>query len=109
MKVKNLILGDIVNIEKIRISMEDYYPSQSDEVCNLATPVGQSLFFRLGNHVIDLANFKGYKVVKEQAEYPEALVGKKAVLLTQPFSELSIRDTISRKDAILVYKNRRIK
>ena len=35
MKVKNLIIGDIVRIEQERISMEDYYPSSFDEECNL--------------------------------------------------------------------------
>lgn len=109
MKVKNLIIGDIVRIEQERIPMEDYYPSSFDEICNLPSYEKESLFYKVGNRAIDLIHPGCYKIIKEQEEYPDNLRNKKFVMLEQPFSDLSIRHTISRSDAILVYRNRRVK
>lgn len=109
MKVKNLIIGDIVRIEQERISMEDYYPSSFDEECNLPSYERESLFYKIGNRAIDIVHPGCYKIIKEQEEYPDNLRNKKFVMLEKPFSDLSIRHTISRRDAILVYRNRRVK
>ena len=106
MKVKNLIFGDIAKIEYERIPGEDYYPSSEDTVGNVPTNYGESLFYRIGNHAFDLIRFGCYKIVKYQETYPNKLRGRKVVMFEQPFSNLSIRDSISRKDAILVYRNR---
>ena len=108
MKVKNLIIGDIVRIEQERISMEDYYPSSFDEICNLPSYEKESLFYKIRNRAIDLIH-PGCKIIKEQEEYPDNLRNKKFVMLEQPFSDLSVRQSISRRDAILVYRNRRVK
>ena len=106
MKVKNLIFGDIAKIEYAEIPGEDYYPSAFDTVGNVPMHEGESLFYKIGNHAFDLIGFGCYKIVKYQETYPNKLRGKKVVMFEQPFSNLSIRENISRKDAILVYRNR---
>ena len=106
MRVKNLIFGDIAKIEYARIPGEDYYPSSFDTVGNVPMHEGESLFYKIGNHAFDLIGFGCYKIVKYQETYPNKLRGKKVVMFEQPFSNLSIRENISRKDAILVYRNR---
>ena len=109
MKVKNLMIGAISKIEYMEIPMEDYYPSSFDDKGNMPVYLGESVFYRLGNHAYDIINFRRYKLVKEQEYYPDNLRGKKVVMFQQPFSDLSIRDSISRHDAILLYRNKRIK
>ena len=109
MRVKNLIFGDIAKIEYTRIPGEDYYPSSFDTVGNVPMHEGESLFYKIGNHAIDLIGLGCYKIVKYQETYPDSLRGKKVVMFEKPFSELSIRESISRRDAILVYRNRKIK
>lgn len=109
MRVKNLIFGDIAKIEYARIPGEDYYPSSSDTVGNVPMHTGESLFYKIGNHAIDLIGLGCYKIVKYQETYPDKLRGKKVVMFEKPFKELSVRESISRRDAILVYRNRKIK
>ena len=105
MKVKNLIFGDIAKIEYRRMPGEDYYPSSFDEEGNLALHEGQSLFYKIGHYAFDLIGIGCYKIVKYQENYPDKFRGKKVVMFEQPFSNLSVRENISRKDAILVYRN----
>lgn len=107
MRVKNLIFGDIAKIEYDRIPGEDYYPSAFDTEGNIPMHVGESLFYKIGNHAIDLIGLGCYKIVKHCETYPDKLRGKKVVMFDKPFSELSIRESISRHDAILVYRNRK--
>ena len=107
MKVKNLIFGDIAKIECARIPGEDYYPSSFDTVGNVPMHEGESLFYKIGNHAFDLIGFGCYKIVKYQETYPNKLKDKKVVMFEKPFSDLSIRHNISRKDAILIYRNRK--
>ena len=109
MRVKNLIFGDIARIEYARISGEDYYPSSFDTVGNVPMHEGESLFYKIGNHAIDLMGFGCYKILKYQETYPDKLRGKKVVMFEKPFSELSIRESISRREAVLLYRNSRIK
>lgn len=109
MRVKNLIFGDIAKIECTRIPGEDYYPSSSDIVGNVPMHEGESLFYKVGNRAIDLIGLGCYKIVKYQETYPDKLRGKKVVMFEKPFSKLSVRESISRRDAILVYRNKRIK
>ena len=109
MKVKNLIFGDIARIEYARIPGEDYYPSSFDTVGNVPMHEGESLFYKIGNHAFDLIGFGCYKIVKYQETYPNKLKGKKVVMFEKPFSELSIRESISRREAVLLYRNSKIK
>ncbi len=109
MKVKNLILGTIAEVKYDRISMEDYYPSSFDETGYYSIPVGEGLFYQVGHYAFDIRTFRGYKIVPQQEKYSEKLSGRKVVILSQPFSDLTIREDISRKDAVLVYQNRRNK
>jgi hypothetical protein len=109
MKVKNLIFGDIAKIEYTRISGEDYYPSSFDTVGNVPMHVGKSLFYKIGNLAFDLIGLGCYKIVKYQETYPNKLKGKKVVMFEKPFSELSIRESISRREAVLLYRNSKIK
>ena len=109
MKVKNLIFGDIAKIEYAEIPGEDYYPSAFDTVGNVPMHEGESLFYKIGTHAFDLIGVGFYKIVKYQDNYPDKLRGKKVVMFEKPFSELSIRESISRREAVLLYRNSRIK
>ena len=104
MKVKNLIIGNIYKIEYERIPMEDYYPSSADIVGNLPNYEDNSLFYKIGNHAFDLIGLGFYKIVKNQEKYPDKMRNKKVVTFEESFSNLTNEETISRDDAILVYR-----
>lgn len=105
MKVKNLMIGDIAKIKYERISMEEYYPSIFDDGGNFPNLEGESLFYKIGNYAFDLIHFKGYKLVPYQEKYSDTLRNKKVVMLALPFSDICSSEKISRKNAVLTYRN----
>ena len=109
MKVKNLIIGNIAKVEAISYPSQDFYSSDSEEVVNIPMNERESVFYKIGNHAIDIIRLGCYKLLKEQESYPDKLKNKKIVIYEKPFSALSVRNSISRSDAVLVYRNRVIK
>ncbi len=109
MKVKNLMIGEIAKIGYMEVRYEDYSPSYFDDSGYMPHQIGKGLFYKIGKYAFDVEHFKGFKLVERQYKYPQKLDGKKVVIPLQPFSDLSVRHDISRKDAVLVYKNRVVK
>ncbi len=105
MKVKNLMIGNIIRIESQRIPMEDYYPSRFDEFVNSPVDLGESLFYRSKDNAYDIINFKKYKLARKQKQYSDDSINKKAVIFQRDFSDFSSRKRMSRKAAVLLYRS----
>ena len=108
MKVKKLIIGNIAIVEPISIPKQGFDYLDTENV-NIPMNQRQSVFYKIGNHAFDIIGFGCYKLLKEQEEYPDKLKNKKIVIYEKPFDSLSVRNDISRREAILVYENRVIK
>ena len=102
-KVKNLIIGDIVKIDYKEVSLYDYSPCWFDDVDNVPKHIRESVLYRIGNYAFDLIEFKGYRIIKEQKNYPDNLRGKKMVIYKKPFVDIDDREAITRKEAILMH------
>ena len=99
------MIGEITKIKHERISMEQYYPSIFDDDGNFPTLEGERLFYKIGNYAFDLIHFKGYKLVPFQEKYSDTLRNKKVVMLAFSFSDICSSKKISRKNAVLTYRN----
>ena len=109
MKVKNLIIGNIAKVEAISYPSQDFYASEDEEIANIPMNERESVFYKIGNHAVDIIHIGCYKLLKQQEDYPDKLRNKKIVIYEKPFGALSVRNSISRSDAVLVYRNRVIK